>query len=103
MTHHKVDSHVHYSTGKALGTEMTDGEHTHTHTQKPLCEHEDMSVVWNHGVHTDREVTADRPHIIIKNKKIFILTDVARPGDRNVMQKEAEKKLKYKSLCEEIQ
>jgi hypothetical protein len=28
---------------------------------------------------------------------------VAIPADRNVMQKEAEKKLKYKSLCIEIQ
>jgi hypothetical protein len=26
--------------------------------------------------------------------------DVAIPADRNVTQKEAEKKLKYKSLCE---
>ena len=29
--------------------------------------------------------------------------DVAIPTDRNVVQKEAEKKLKYKSLCIEIQ
>jgi len=29
-------------------------------------------------------------------------TDVAIPADRNVVQKEAEKKLKYKSLCIEI-
>jgi hypothetical protein len=28
---------------------------------------------------------------------------VAIPADRNVVQKEAEKKLKYKSLCIEIQ
>jgi hypothetical protein len=52
------------------------------------------------GIHTDREVTANRPDTIIKNKKEkqCILTDVAVPADRNVMQKEAEKKLKYKSL-----
>ena len=30
-------------------------------------------------------------------------TDVAIPTDRNVVQKEEEKKLKYKSLCIEIQ
>jgi hypothetical protein len=43
--------------------------------------------------------------IIIKNKKekLCILIDVAIPADRNVMQKEAEKQLKYKSLCIEIQ
>ena len=32
-----------------------------------------------------------------------MLTDVSIPADRNVVQKEAEKKLKYKSLCIEIQ
>jgi len=54
---------------------------------------------------TDREVTASRPDIIIKNKneKRCTLIDVAIPADRNVVQKEAEKKLKYKSLCTETQ
>jgi len=54
---------------------------------------------------THGEVTAYRPDIIIKNKKekTCILIDVAIPSDRNVVQKEAEKKLKYRSLCIEIQ
>jgi hypothetical protein len=79
--------------------------HTHTHTHTPVCEHEDVTVLWNQGVHTDTEVTANKPDIIIKNKKekTCILIDVAIPVDRNVTQKEAEKKLKYKSLCTEIQ
>jgi len=34
---------------------------------------------------------------------IIIIIYVAIPADRNVVQKEAEKKLKYKSLCIEIQ
>ena len=61
--------------------------------------------MWNQEVHTDREVTANRTDIIIKNKKekTCTLIDVAIPADRNVVQKEAEKKLKYKSLCKEIQ
>ena len=56
-------------------------------------------------VHRDREVTATRQDIIINNKKMktCILIDVAMPADRNVVQKEAEKKLKYNSLCMEIQ
>ena len=62
-------------------------------------------MLWNQAVHTDREVTANRPDIIIKNKKetTCTLIDVAIPADRNVVQKEAEKKLKYKNLCIEIQ
>jgi len=72
---------------------------------KPVYEDGDGTVLWNQTVHTDREVTANRPDIIIKNKKekTCTLIDVAIPADRNVVQKEVEKKLKYKSLCIEIQ
>ena len=72
---------------------------------KPVYEEGDVTVLWNQAVHTDREVTANRPDIIIKNKKenTSTLIDVAIPADRNVVQNEAEKKLKYKSLCIEIQ
>jgi hypothetical protein len=48
---------------------------------------------------------ANRPDIIIKNKKekICTLINVAIAVDRNVMQKEAEKKLRYESLFIEVQ
>ena len=72
---------------------------------KPVCEEGDVTVLWNQAVHTDREVTANRPDIILKNKKekTCTLIDEAISADRNVMQKEAEKKLKYNSLCIQIQ
>jgi len=52
----------------------------------------------------DREVLANRPYIIVKNKndKTCLLIDVAIPSDKNVIQKEAEKKLKYTNLSIEI-
>jgi hypothetical protein len=55
------------------------------------------------GIHT--EVMANRPDIIITNKKekTCILIKVAIPADSNVTQKEAENELKYKNLCIEIQ
>jgi len=70
-----------------------------------VCEEGDVTVLWNQAVHTDREVTANRPDIIIKNNKgkTCTLIDVAIPADRNFVQKEAGKKFKYKSLCKEIQ
>ena len=72
---------------------------------KPVYEEGEVTVLWNQAVHTDREVTANRPDIIIKNikEKTCTLVDVAIPADRNAAQKEAEKKLKYESLCIEIQ
>jgi hypothetical protein len=84
--------HTHIHTHTRTRTHI----HTHTHTPKPVCEQEDI---------TDREVTANRPDIIIKNQKekTCTLIDVAIPADRNVVQKEEEIKLKYKSLGVEIQ
>jgi hypothetical protein len=47
---------------------------------------------------------ANRPNIIDKNNdRTCLLTDVAISSDRNVIQKEAENKLKYKNLSTEIQ
>jgi len=71
---------------------------------KPVYEEGVVTVLWNQAVDADREVTANRPDIL-KNKKekICTLIDVAIPADRNAVQKEMKKKLKYKSLCIEIQ
>ena len=56
---------------------------------KPVYEKGDVTVLWNQAVHTDREVTANRPDIIIKNKKEkkCTLIDVAIHPDRNFVQK----------------
>jgi hypothetical protein len=61
---------------------------------KLVCQHEDITVLWNQGVQTDREVLANGPVVIIQNKKdrIFLPIDVATPSDRNVIQNESEKK-----------
>jgi hypothetical protein len=52
-----------------------------------------VTVLWIKGVQTDREVQADGPDPVIKNKedKICMLIDVATCSDRNVAQTEAEK------------
>jgi hypothetical protein len=75
----------------------------HTHAQVSVWRGRSYSVVESSSPH--REVTENLPDIIIKNKKdkTCTLIDVAIPADRNVMQKEVEKKLKYKSLGIDIQ
>ena len=51
-----------------------------------MYEERDVTVLWNQAVHREREVTANRPDIIIKNKKekTCTLIDVAIPADRNL-------------------
>jgi len=88
MRYDKVCTHLHYTICKALGTETTDKRYTHM--PKPVCEEGDVTVLWNQAIHTEREVTANRPDIIIKNikEKTYTLIDVAIPADRNFVQKE---------------
>jgi hypothetical protein len=64
-------------------------ENWYSHIPKPVTEHEDVTVFWNKGIQTDREVLANRPDIIIKNKKdkTCFLVDVAIPSDKNVIQR----------------
>jgi hypothetical protein len=86
---------------KKLGIETA--ENWYSHIPKPVTEHEDVTVLWNQGIQTDREVLSNKT--IIKNKKgkTCLLIDVAIPSDKNVIQKEAEKKLKYKNRSIEIE
>jgi hypothetical protein len=67
IRHDKVCTHLHYSMCKTLGIETT--ENWYSQIPKLVCQHEDITVLWNQGVQTDREVLANRPDIIIKSKK----------------------------------
>jgi hypothetical protein len=98
ITHDKVCTHLHYSICKNSAIETT--ENWYSHIPNAVYEHEDITVLWNQGVQINTDVLANKPYIIIKNKtdKIYLLIDVAIPLDKYLMQKEAEKKLKYKNL-----
>jgi hypothetical protein len=67
--------------------------HTNIQTHKLLCEPEDCTVIWNQRAHTDREVIANRPDIIIEDKreKTCVLINVTIPENRNFVQQELEK------------
>ena len=77
----------------------------HTHTHKPVREHEDVTMLWNQGVHTDREVTANRPDIIMKKQKRENMhTDrCVNTSEQKCHAKGSRKEIKCKSLCIEIQ
>ena len=62
-------THIHTHTHTHTYTHTYTHTNTHTLTPQPAYEEEDVTVLWNQAVHTEREVTANRPDIIIKNKK----------------------------------
>jgi hypothetical protein len=70
---------------------------------KPVHEGDD-TVLWTRIVNTNKEVTANRPDIIIRNKKekTCTLIDVAIPADRKNA-KGGGKEVKYKRLGIKIQ
>jgi hypothetical protein len=74
---------LYYSICKALGIGKADKRYIHM--SKPVYEEGDVRVLWNQAVHTDREVTTNRPDIMIKNRKgkIYTLADMTIPADRN--------------------
>jgi tyrosine-protein phosphatase YwqE len=64
--------------------------HSRVRAPESVCEHEDVTLLWNQEVHTDREVIANRPNIIINsiNQKTCMLIEVEITADRYVMRKE---------------
>jgi hypothetical protein len=67
--------------------------------------HIPIGIHFNNNNNNDRTIPNNKPDIVIRDKEQgkCMLIDVAIPGDRNVIQKEAEKMLKYKDLTIEIQ
>ena len=57
-------------------------------------------MLWNQAVHTDIEVTANRPDIVIKNKKekTCTLIDVAIPGRQKCCAKGSGKEVKIQEF-----
>jgi hypothetical protein len=69
---------------------------------KSACEH-DITASWNQVIKINRFWLIGQTIIKNKRDKISILINVAIPSDRNVLQKKADKKLKYEELSTEIQ
>jgi hypothetical protein len=80
-------------TQHARNQEIETTKNWYSHIPKSATEHEDVTVLWNQGIQTNRDVLANRPDIIVKSKdRTCLLIDVAISSDRNVIQKEAGKK-----------
>jgi len=63
-----------------------------------------VEIIWDMILATDRQVGANRPDLVIRdkaNKKVYII-DVSCPSDVNVIAKENEKIAKYSGLRVEL-
>jgi hypothetical protein len=101
--HNKIGRYLHWKMCISAGIQVS--EKWYTHVPEPVTENNHTSILWDFSINTDRTIRANRPDIIVKDKKnkTCLLIDVAVPGDANVSIKEFEKKSKYKDLELEIQ
>ena len=74
------------------------------HKLSKVAEGKGVTVLWYMPTNTDKEIKANRPDIVIKDKSknLCTLIDMAVPSERNVATKEVEKIAKYKDLEKEI-
>ena len=78
---------------KETGVKL-DNEHWYDHVPKSVdtCHEGKVIILRNQQVRTDRTIPDNKPDIIIRDnkKETGMLTDVAIPGDSNIIKKEAE-------------
>ena len=74
------------------------------HQPETVTEKENVTILWDMQVHTDKTIKANKPDIIIKDKqgKTCMLIDMTILFDRNTSVKVAETLSKYKNLAIEI-
>jgi hypothetical protein len=104
--HDKVSAQIHFNICKEIGVQLHK-KHWYKHVPNSVVTNQagKVSILWNQQVQTDRTILNNKPDIIIRDneRRTCTLIDVAIPGDRNVIKKEAKNILKYKDLTIEIQ
>jgi 5-methylcytosine-specific restriction endonuclease McrA len=96
--HDRVSAQIHFNICKKIGVQL-DKKHWYGHVPKSVVttQRGKVTILWKQQVQTDRTIPNNKPDIIIRDseKGTCMLIDIAFPGDRNVIKKEAEKILKY--------
>ena len=100
--HNKVATHLHWNICREYNVDTVDK--WYEHEPKTVVERDNITILYDMPIHTDRAITANRPDIVIKNKQEnkCTLIDVAIPSDKNTSIKVSEKLSKYKDLEIEI-
>ena len=90
--HNRVASYIHWKICKYFNMETA--TKYYEHCPQSVKNFMDGFVLWDQTIYTDRMILANRPDIVIQNRKdkTCLLIDVSIPDDVNVIQKEAEKK-----------
>ena len=101
--HNNAAAYLHWSICKDHDIEITDKWYQQAPETVTHNKDNNITIMWDMPVNTDRTTTANRPDIIVKDSvnSTCKLIDMTVPSDRNIALKE--KKSKYKDLELEIQ
>jgi len=102
--HNNVARYIHWELCGKYNLMRPKEWYKHVPEENKVIENENVKILWDFNIYTDRKISARRPDIVIqdKNKKITSIIDVAIPADVRSQQKEAEKITKYRDLAIEI-
>ena len=100
--HNRAASYMHWKICKHYKITVT--EKWYEHVPQTVTEGENVTILWDMQIQTDRKISANKPDIVIKDKKEKFCTiiDMAVPSERNTSVKLTEKLSKYKDLEIEI-
>ena len=89
--HDKALIYIHWHIFRNYGIEVTNK--WYDHKSNTVTGGRDVTILWDMLIHTDKEIKANRPEIIVKgkSKKLCTLIDMAVPSERNITAKEVEK------------
>ena len=95
--HDVVGRVIHWELCKEYGVDCSDK--WYEHFPKSIEENEEVKLLWDFTIQTNREIHHRRPDIVIQKKKTMetIIVDIAVPGEE-----ETEKYEKYQDLAREI-
>ena len=94
---------VHWKLCEKLNLEKS--KKWYLHNPQTVSENVNHKLIWDMNTQCDRIIVERRPDIVIGNKmeKTAIVTDVAIPVDKRIIDKQTEKIEKYQNLKREIQ
>ena len=96
--HNKAAAYIHWKACQHYNVEVPD--RWHEHKPETVTENEEITILWDMQIHTGRELSVNKPDIVIKDHadRCCKLIDVSVPADRNTSTKVIEKLSKYEDL-----
>ena len=94
---------MHWKMCEEFGIEVKERWYENEH--KTVKDNNSVTILWHMPIHTDRTITANRPDIVLKNKKdkTCLLVEKTIPLDTNTSVKNTGKLRKYKDLEIEVE